>query len=175
MKIISPAELMEYLQSNPGAALVDVRTPVEYEAVHLKGARSMPLDEITRRAVEDAFGSGKPVCLVCKSGARATKACEKLEKQGLTELVVVEGGTNACIEAGLPLVRGRETISLERQVRIAVGVLNLTAAILALAVHPAFAGLCAAFGAGLLFAGLTDWCGMGLMIARMPWNRTRNP
>ena len=77
----------------------------------------------------------------------------------------------ACIAAGLPVVRGKKAISLERQVRIAAGSLVVVGALLGWSVHPAFVGLSAFVGAGLVFAGITDTCGMGMILARMPWNR----
>jgi hypothetical protein len=98
-------------------------------------------------------------------------ACEKFHQMGFTNVVNVEGGTLACEQAGLPIVRGRKAISLERQVRIAAGSLVVTGAVLGYLVHPAFIGLAAFIGAGLVFAGITDTCGMGMLLARMPWNR----
>jgi len=89
--------------------------------------------------------------------------------------VVVEGGTLAWIEAGLSVNRGTtKVISLERQVRIAAGSLVLTGVLLAIFVHPYFIGISAFVGAGLIFAGITDWCGMGLLLAKLPWN-SRKP
>ena len=84
------------------------------------------------------------------------------------------GGTLAWDAAGLPVVRGKKTILLERQVRIAAGFLVLVGAVLALVVHPYFVGLSAFVGAGLMFAGITDSCGMGMLLAKMPWNRIRD-
>ena len=89
-------------------------------------------------------------------------------------MVNVEGGTLACVEAGLPVVRGKKAISLERQVRIAAGSLVLLGVLLGWFVHPAFIGLSAFVGAGLVFAGITDTCGMGMMLARMPWNQVKD-
>jgi rhodanese-related sulfurtransferase len=86
-------------------------------------------------------------------------------------VINVEGGTLAWDQAGLPVVRGRRTISLERQVRICAGFMALTGGVLAMLVHPWFAGLSAFVGAGLMFAGITDTCGMALILARMPWNQ----
>jgi len=83
-------------------------------------------------------------------------------------------GSLACVEAGLPVVRGRKAVSLERQVRIAAGLLVLLGAILGWVVDPAFVGLSAFVGAGLVFAGITDTCGMGIVLARMPWNQCRD-
>jgi hypothetical protein len=85
----------------------------------------------------------------------------------------VEGGTEACVALGLPVVRGRQAISLERQVRITAGSLVLIGAILAWLVHPAFIALSGLIGAGLVFSGVTDTCGMGLLLARMPWNQLK--
>ena len=88
-------------------------------------------------------------------------------------MVNVEGGTLACEQAGLPVERGRKTMSLERQVRITAGSLVVIGTVLGRFVHPGFYGLSAFVGAGLVFAGVTDTCGMGMLLARMPWNQAR--
>ena len=113
----------------------------------------------------------EPLYVICRSGGRGRQACEKFLQAGFSNVVNVEGGTTACVEAGLPVVRGRKAISLERQVRIAAGSLVLLGAVLGWFVHPAFVGLSAFVGAGLMFAGITDTCGMGMILARMPWNQ----
>src|SRR5262249_51819495 len=105
------------------------------------------------------------------SGGRGKQACEKFLAAGFANIVNIEGGTLACVECGLQVVRGKKMMSLERQVRIAAGLLVLLGAILGWLVHPVFVGLSAFVGAGLVFAGITDTCGMGLMLAKMPWNR----
>ena len=83
----------------------------------------------------------------------------------------VEGGTLAWAAAGLPVVRGRKAVSLERQVRIAAGSLVAAGVGLGVFVHPALLGLAAFVGAGLVFSGVTDTCGMGVVLGRLPWNR----
>jgi hypothetical protein len=85
--------------------------------------------------------------------------------------VSVEGGTKACEHTDLPLVRGKKAISLERQVRIVAGSLVLIGVILGTWVHPYFYGLSGFVGAGLLFAGISDTCGMGMLLSKMPWNQ----
>jgi hypothetical protein len=90
-------------------------------------------------------------------------------------VVNVEGGTQAWDEAGLPVVRGQKAISLERQVRIAAGSLVLLGALLGYFAHPYWIALSAFVGAGLVFAGITDTCGMGMLLARMPWNQAPKP
>ncbi len=169
MKTITPQELSRLLAAQPSLNLIDVRTPVEFAEVHVAQVKSEPLDAFTPAAHP---GSAGPVYLLCRSGARATKAAEKLAAAGNDQGVVVEGGTLAWIEAGLPVERGTvKVMSLERQVRIAAGSLVLTGVVLAQLIHPAFIGLSAFVGAGLIFAGITDFCGMGLLLARAPWNK----
>ena len=93
-------------------------------------------------------------------------------KAGLDSGVVVEGGTLAWIDARLPVTRGQsKVISLERQVRIAAGSLVCIGVLLGWFVHRGFFGLSAFVGAGLVFAGVTDFCGMGLLLLKLPWNR----
>jgi rhodanese-related sulfurtransferase len=153
---------------------LDVRTPMEFAEVHVAGAVNLPLDHFDAREVVESHKArpSEPIYLLCRSGQRATKAAEMLMTAGCEQAVVVEGGTQACIEAGVPVERGQaKVISLERQVRIAAGFLVLTGVLLGWIFHPAFFGLSAFVGAGLVFAGITDWCGMGLLIARAPWNR----
>ena len=172
---ISPQELEELCDTGQPIELIDVRTPVEYQEVHLEFAKNIPLDQLDPHAIMKARNGAKeePLYLVCRSGSRGEKACEKFRQAGFTGVVNVDGGTLACEQTGLPLVRGRKTISLERQVRIAAGSLVLLGVVLGSLVHPAFFGLSAFVGAGLVFAGITDTCGMGLMLARMPWNQCR--
>ena len=115
-----------------------------------------------------------PLYVICHSGGRGEKACERLAQAGYTNVINVEGGTLACEQAGLPLVRGKKAISLERQVRIAAGTLVVLGAVLGWLVHPAFIGLSAFVGAGLIFAGITDTCGMGMLLTKAPWNKGLN-
>lgn len=174
MKTISPIELQQLLTANPKLPLLDVRTPVEFAEVHVAQTRNIPLDEINPK---ELAGSGQirkdqPVYILCRSGQRATRAAEKFSKEGFVSPVVIEGGTLACIEANLPVVRGKaKVISLERQVRIVAGALVFIGVALGWFVHRNFFGLSAFVGAGLVFAGITDFCGMGLLLAKAPWNK----
>ena len=172
-KSVSPGELNRLIASGGPVELLDVRTPGEFESVHVPGARLIPLDELDAGAFLKQRGKAdQPVYILCQSGGRARKAIEKLQQAGFGGGVLVEGGTQAWIDAGLPVTRGAAgVISLERQVRIAAGSLVLTGVVLAYFVHPGFIALSAFVGAGLVFAGVTDWCGMGLLLAKMPWNQ----
>ena len=172
---ISPQQLAELCKTGK-IELIDVRTPVEFREVHVELARNVPLDRLDPAAIMQARNGSKdePLYLICRSGSRGRQACEKFLAAGFTNVVNVEGGTLACVEAGLPVVRGKKAISLERQVRIAAGSLVLLGVLLGWFVHPAFFGLSAFVGAGLVFAGITDTCGMGMMLARMPWNQVKD-
>ncbi len=172
---ISPAQLAELRRSGGKVTLIDVRTPAEYGEVHVDFARNVPLDRLSPKEVAGLAGDGT-VYFVCKSGGRSHKACEQMLAAGIDGVVSVEGGTAACEAAGLPVIRGRKVMSLERQVRIAAGALVAIGAALAAFGPDATwkavgAGLAGFVGCGLVFAGLTDTCGMAMLIARMPWNQ----
>jgi rhodanese-related sulfurtransferase len=154
-----------------GAKVIDVRTPGEYKSVHVEGAELLPLDTLQADAFCDACGSETPVYILCQSGKRASLAAEKLISAGHCAVVVVEGGTAAAINDGVTVVRDQGVISIERQVRIAAGSLVVIGVIAALLISSGFLILSGFVGAGLIFAGVTDTCGMGLMLAKCPWNR----
>lgn len=156
--------------------LIDVRTPAEFAEVHAEGARLIPLDVLDPKAVmSDRDGSAdQPLYVLCKSGSRAAKAVEKFHAAGFNNVLSVEGGTAAWERAGLPVVRAtKKMVSLERQVRIGAGSLVLVGVLLGWLVHPAFLALAAFVGGGLVFAGVTDWCGMSMLLAKMPWNNRK--
>ena len=168
---LSPAELRARLDSSAPCQLFDVRPYPEFAAGHIGGARLLPLDEISQRLGE--IDRSRPVVLVCRTGKRSAQARETLAGAGFEQASELAGGVLAWQQAGLPLERAaRAPWALERQVRVAAGSLVLLGVALGVTVHPAFFGLSAFVGAGLVFAGITDWCGMGLLLAKMPWNRT---
>ena len=172
---IDPREVAERRESGQCVEIIDVRSPIEYGEVHADGARLVPLDELDPEAVMRArdAAAGEPLYLICRSGKRASKGCEKFAEAGFTNVVCIDGGMEAWAAAGLPVVRGRKVMSLERQVRIVAGVIVLTSVVLGFTVHPYAFAVAGFIGAGLVFAGVTDFCGMGLLLARMPWNRRR--
>jgi rhodanese-related sulfurtransferase len=170
IKNISPATLQQRLQSGESATLIDVRTPVEYREVHVELAQNIPLDRLPAAKLAAEHAS-VPLYVICRSGNRGRQAAEKLIAAGHPHVVNVEGGTLAWEEAGLPVVRGQKAMSLERQVRIAAGALVFVGTLLGALVHPYWLVIPAFVGAGLVFAGVTDTCGMAMVLARMPWNQ----
>ena len=170
---ITATELHRRMSAGEPVDLLDVRTPAEFAAQHAHGAHCVPLDQLDPVAVKDRINGG-PVVFICKSGKRATLAAERLARAGCSTAVVVEGGTDAWAAAGLPCnSTGRGVIALERQVRIAAGILVLLGALLGWFVNPLFIWLSGFIGCGLIFSGITDKCPMGMLIAKMPWNQAK--
>ena len=170
---ISPQELAARQQRGDVCELIDVRTPVEFREVHVTFARNEPLDRLDPNALISVRNgaSQPPLYVICRSGNRANQACEQFIAAGFTNIINVSGGTQAWEQAGLPVTRGQKAISLERQVRIAAGLLVVIGAALGYFYDPIWIGVSAFVGAGLVFAGITDTCGMGMLLARMPWNQ----
>ena len=169
--VITPLEFQELRGSLPGLRLLDVRTPGEYESVHIRGAYNVPLDTLGEHGEEIRVHVEEPIVLICQSGQRAMKAEAALKESGMPNLHVLDGGMSAWVQAGLPVERGAERLSLERQVRIAAGSMAAAGGLLALAVNPLFALLPAVIGSGLVFAGVTNTCGMAMALSRLPYNR----
>lgn len=171
-KFINVEELSRLIEADMSLQLIDVRSPGEYASGHLPRAINIPLEQADSRI--DDLGQG-PVALLCQSGARANMACEMLRHHH-PNLLIVEGGTQAWIEAGKPVTgTNASRWSLERQVRFIAGLLVLTGSILAIAVSPVWVYLAMLVGAGLTFAGLTNVCGMALLLGKMPWNQPLSP
>ncbi|MCU0962685.1 MAG: rhodanese-like domain-containing protein [Pirellulaceae bacterium] len=169
---ISPQQLQSVIQSGQAVDLLDVRTPLEFREVHVTGARNVPLDQLdVARLIAERSDPAAPLYVICRSGARGSQACEKFLAAGHANVVNVEGGTMACDRAGLPVTRGKAAFSLQRQVQITAGSVVLLGSLLAIFIHPYWAILAAAVGAGLIYTGVTDSCMLGMLLARMPWNQ----
>jgi rhodanese-related sulfurtransferase len=171
MELLTVSQASKVL-GEAGACLIDVRTPAEFTAVHAIGAINIPLDRLTADSVRSLAPQAQKFLFICQRGGRSKQACEKVLALGLSNVSSVDGGTEAWDAAQLPVQRGTQaTISLERQVRIAAGSLVLLGVLLGALVSPYGILLSAFVGAGLIFAGVTDWCGMALALGRMPWNQ----
>lgn len=169
---IESTDFKERIHSGEDCHILDVRSPAEFLGRHLLGAVNVPMSSLSADVVRSKFGStDKKIYVVCHSGGRSRKACEQLASQGLNVINVV-GGTSACLSLGMPAEKSSGgAISIERQVRIAAGTLVLIGFFLGFFVHPYGYILSALVGAGLAFAGITDTCAMGLLLAMMPWNQ----
>ncbi len=173
MKTISPKEAFKKYQSAK-ARLIDVRTSIEYRTVHAVGAEAHELGTLTPDYISRGeVGSDKERAMIflCARGGRAGRAAERFEEQGFKNSYVVEGGTDAWLEANLPVERGKVAVSLERQVRIAAGGFVFLGSVLGAFVSPYFLIIPLFIGAGLVSSGVTNTCGMAMLLAKMPWNK----
>ncbi len=174
---ISPSLFCDLRRRDEKITLIDVRTPAEFAEVHVDCARNVPLDRLDPKDIAASVRVKGPIYFICKSGGRSQKACEKMIAAGITEVISVEGGTSACEAAGVTVVRGRKAMSLDRQVRICAGAIISVGCAIAAFCPDLFwrqigIGLAGFIGVGLVFAGVTDTCGMAMVIAKMPWNQT---
>lgn len=168
---IDPNQLAERLKNNE-VVLVDVREDFEYAAEHIDGATHIPLDRVTREEVDRAIGS-KPAVFQCRSGKRSVDAAHKFGKDG-EHIFHLAGGINAWKDAGHAVVtpKGAPKIDVMRQVQITAGSLVLLGVLLGAFVSPWFLILSGFVGSGLMFAGLSGWCGMAKLLGSMPWNKS---
>jgi rhodanese-related sulfurtransferase len=169
---ITAGELDARLRDGKPLQVVDVRGGGEFAGGRIAGASLLPLAELEKRKGE--LDGKTPIVFVCQSGRRSASARDQLKGLGWTNVASLAGGMGAWAGAGFPIEKdGRAPWALERQVRLAAGGLVLLGVALGWFVHPVFFAVSAFVGAGLVFAGVTDWCGMGLLLARAPWNQRR--
>lgn len=167
---LTPQQTAEKIQN--GAILVDIRSSAEFTGKHIDGAASLPLDQIGSQPLP--FSAGDIVIFSCLSGMRTRQNAELLKQSANTcsEIYLLEGGLNAWQRAGLPVeAKPGQSMDMMRQVQITAGSLVLLGFLLGSLVSPGFYLLSAFVGAGLVFAGLTGFCGMARLLAHMPWNR----
>ncbi len=169
---ISAAEASRLVQEGGAVSVIDVRTGAEYQGEHVPGSHLIPLDQIEKRAGE-VLAVPAPRLLLCHSGNRAGMAREALVKLNVEGLSVIEGGIGAFTSSGGETVKGKAHMSLERQVHIAAGSLVLIGALASVFINPWFLIISGFVGCGLIFAGITDWCGMGILLSKMPWNKVQ--
>jgi len=155
--------------------LIDVRTPQEFESMHIPGARNIPLPDLHKYVDKlKTLSQERPIMLVCRTKNRVKIAYEYLTNHGLTNCEILDGGMTAWVNQGQPVIKGNQGISLEGQVRAIAGGLILLGVVLGYTIHSVFFLLPAIVGAGLLHAGLTDSCLMGMVLSKLPINRIAN-
>ena len=161
--------LREQLE-NGDIHLVDVREQVEFAGSRVAEARPLPLSELEKRHTE--LDHSKPIYVMCRTGRRSAEAQKLLARLGFQNVINVSGGIEEWRKNRLPLERDEKAPwSIERQVRFAAGALVLSGVLLSIFVHPYFIAVPGLIGLGLVITAAIDWCGMGLLIAKMPWNR----
>jgi rhodanese-related sulfurtransferase len=168
--VIGSADLGDLLNSPRPPRLIDVRTPGEFETVHIAGAYNVPLDLLRQHRDEIGEHLEPDVVLVCRSGQRSAQAEATLREAGLVNLHVLDGGMTAWESAGLPVNRGAERWDLERQVRLVAGSIVVSSVLGSIAA-PKLKWLAAGIGSGLAYGALSNTCAMGMLLARLPYNR----
>jgi rhodanese-related sulfurtransferase len=165
LRTISPKDAKRLIES--GAVLIDDRAPDEHARERITGARNHPLN-----ALHSLDSSGTPVIFHCRSGQRTAANATRLADAAQCEAYLLEGGLDAWRRAGLPVAADRtQPIEIMRQVQIVAGSFVLFGLLLGATVASAFYLLSAFIGAGLIFAGVSGWCGMAKLLDVMPWNR----
>ncbi|EPC7253703.1 rhodanese-like domain-containing protein [Cronobacter sakazakii] len=171
---ITPEEV--HALSGQKIMLIDIRGQDEWRREHLADARTLPLEQIQPGCFDnDALAQTDMVIFHCQSGMRTEKAQQQLIAAAHPANVrIMQGGLNAWKAAGLPVITDRrQPLPLMRQVQIVAGALALGGTIAGAVVTPAFYIVPGFVGAGLMFAGITGWCGMAKLLAVMPWNQHR--
>lgn len=164
------AEALKQWIDQDAVTLVDVREPSEYAAQHIPGAVLVPLSRFSPAQIPVV--QDKKLVLYCRSGNRSGQAAQRLLQAGFEDVTHLSGGLPDWVEKGFPLqIDKTAPISLMRQVQIVAGTLMLTGTILGALVSPWFLLLSGFVGAGLIFAGVTDTCAMGMLLAKLPYNQ----
>jgi rhodanese-related sulfurtransferase len=175
---INAAEAQALLRAGD-ALLIDVREPDEYAAAHIPQAISMPLGQVDALLGRADLPAGRTLIFQCLKGGRGGQACLLANQAGYAtgrSVRNLAGGIEAWQAAGLPVVgsgQGKRgpAIPIMRQVQMVVGMLVLLSTLAGLSGFTVGFYLAAIFGAALAFAGLSGWCGMAMLLSRMPWNR----
>jgi rhodanese-related sulfurtransferase len=168
---VDPTTLERLLSEDADIRVLDVRTPAEFGSVHIPGAYNVPLDTLAEHAAELERHVTEPVMLVCRSGTRASQACDKLATTGMANLHILDGGMQSWDDGRRPVRRGRQRWDLERQVRLVAGSL-VVAGIAGSLFVPKVKYLSGFVGAGLAIAALTNTCAMGMALSKLPYNRS---
>jgi glyoxylase-like metal-dependent hydrolase (beta-lactamase superfamily II)/rhodanese-related sulfurtransferase len=169
---VSPLQLAEAAAAG-SVQILDVRTPMEFAARRVPGSFNVPLDRLDPELLKTSVAVDTEVYVICQTGTRSQLVAEMLRTSGFRRVVHVDGGTNAWAGAGLAVERSKHTgVSLERQVRIVAGLIVFVGVLTGALVHPLGYWIAGAIGAGLVITGFANLCGLSLLLARMPWNRS---
>lgn len=172
MKTVDAKTLKQWLDNNE-AVLVDVREPAENQAECISCAKLIPLAQIKKSVLPEL--NGKKLVIHCRSGGRGGRACDALLSEDPSlEVYNLEGGMTAWANAGFDTKSsGKFFLPLDRQVQLTIGLLVLLGTALGYFVNYKFLIVPAFMGVGLTFAGLTGFCGLAILMAKMPWNKVK--
>ncbi len=172
MTLVSSQNFIKELECST-CQIIDVRSEDEVKALSFSGAVHHELDRIEKGDLPK-LDPNQTTYVLCRSGKRSQRACEILKSQGFKNIYSVEGGILACQSQSGRVQKRSSTLPLMRQVMLAAGVLVLTGLVLSYSVHPYFFGVAVFVGLGLIFSGLTGYCGMAYLLQLMPWNKVKS-
>lgn len=170
LEMISAQDAQSLLQQNPQVKILDVRTAFEFGQKYIDPSLNIPIDMLSAK-ISELSKSAQSYILVCQSGNRAAMAADMLMQSGINDVKVMQGGIANWQKQKLPIVKGQAGMSLERQVRVIAGSLILSGIILSWLVHWSFIFIPTFVSCGLIFAGLTDSCLMGVLLMKLPYNK----
>ncbi|MCX6340519.1 MAG: MBL fold metallo-hydrolase [Candidatus Aureabacteria bacterium] len=170
LEMVSPEDARALASRDPRVILLDVRSPLEFNEVHIDHSLNIPIDTLASK-VEDLSRAGHTYVVFCHSGNRSPMAADMLLQSGIHSVKVMDGGIARWQKEKLPVIKGEPAISLERQVRIIAGSVVLLGIVLARFVHGAFIWISILISCGLIFAGITNNCLMGMLLMRLPYNK----
>jgi rhodanese-related sulfurtransferase len=155
---------------DPQTKLLDVRSALEFTQVHIEDSINIPIDTLSSR-IGELSRAGQGYIVFCLAGNRSPMAADMLIQSGINKVKVMEGGIARWQKEKLAVIKGQGGMSLERQVRIIAGSLVLAGIIMAWLLHWAFIFISVFVGSGLIYAGLTDNCLMGMLLMKLPYNK----
>jgi glyoxylase-like metal-dependent hydrolase (beta-lactamase superfamily II)/rhodanese-related sulfurtransferase len=170
LEMISPKAAYDLIAKDPAVKLLDVRSSLEFNEAHIKDSVNIPIDMISAK-LNEIGQSGQSYIILCRTGNRSPMAADMLIQSGVSSVKVMDGGITKWQKGKLPIVKGVGGVSLERQVRIGAGILVLSGILLSILVNPWFLGISLFVACGLIYAGLTDNCMMGMLLMKLPYNR----
>lgn len=170
IELVSPADTKQMMETDSNVKLLDVRSPLEFSQVHIDGSINIPIDILSFK-INELGKAGEKYIVLCRTGNRSPMAADMLMQSGLNGVKVLDGGIIQWQKGKCAVVKGQGNISLERQVRIIAGSIVLLGILLSLFIHPGFIAISIFVSCGLIFAGITDTCLMGMLLMKLPFNK----
>ncbi|MEZ5829080.1 MAG: rhodanese-like domain-containing protein [Hyphomicrobiales bacterium] len=162
---VTPADAKRLIDQ--GATLIDIREVDERARERIPGSQHEPLARMKKFA-----GVNAPIIFHCRSGMRTASNAERLEAAAPCDAYILSGGIEAWKRADLPVITDKsQPIEINRQVMIAAGSLVLLFVFSGFFVSTLFFAFAGLVGVGLVFGGVSGWCGMAKLLGPMPWNR----
>ena len=174
LEIISPRDAQEIIAKNPKIKLLDIRSVLEFNQVHIKDSINIAIDTLSFR-IKELSKPGQGYIIFCRTGNRSLIAADMLLQAGIHNIKIMEGGITRWQKDKMPVIRGKVCVSLERQIRIIAGSLFLFGIIMSWFVHQAFIGISIFISCGLIYSGITDNCLMGMLLMKLPYNKNLYP